>query len=226
MENTILLVDDVRLFLEMQKEFLKNSPVNIITANNGAEALNAAVNKRPNLIFMDLEMPEMNGDVCCRAIKTNAETAAIPVVMITAKGDDASKANCRSAGCDDFLTKPLDRIVFLETARRFLADTDRRETRKPIYLRGFFRSSGTTFPCVFSDLSAGGAFVATDFVGETDRVVQLSIPLPTGPAIECQGKIRWFKRSGVGNPLGFGVSFILLPKQTKDVLVGFLKNLA
>jgi CheY-like chemotaxis protein len=168
-----MLVDDVRLFLEMQKDFLRNLSVNVITAKNGVEALHAIENKRPDLIFMDLEMPEMNGDICCRVIKTQPRTAAIPVVLITAKGDEASRINCRSAGCDDFLTKPLDRVMFLEATRRFIAGADRREKRKPVNIRGVFRSRGTTFPCVLSDLSIGGAFVTTDFDGDVDRIIQI-----------------------------------------------------
>ena len=224
MESTVLLVDDVRLFLEIQKEFLQNSPVKIITARNGVEALHAAYNEKPDLIFMDLEMPEMNGDVCCRTIKSKPETAGIPVVMITAKGDEASRINCRSAGCDDFLTKPLDRIMFLETARRFLANTDRREIRKHVNLGGYFRWRGTSIPCFLSDLSVGGAFVTTDLKGDIGSFVQINFTLPDGSVLDCRSKISWQKQSDAGSPVGFGVSFVLIPKDTKDAITNFIKN--
>jgi CheY-like chemotaxis protein len=223
MEKTVLLVDDVRLFLEIQKEYLQNSSVKIMTANNGIEALHAICSKRPDLIFMDLEMPEMNGDVCCRAIKSRPETASIPVVMITSKGDETSRINCRSAGCDDFLTKPFDRVLFLETARRYLADADRREMRKTINISGVFSSRGATFPCALSNLSVGGAFVTTDFNGDLGRVVQITFALPDGLVVECQARICWLKRSDAGSPLGFGVNFVLLPSKTKDAMMNFFK---
>lgn len=224
MERNILLVDDVRMFLEIQKEFLQHSPVNIMTAKNGIEALKSVASKRPDLIFMDLEMPEMNGVDCCRVIKSVAESATIPVVMITARGDETSRANCKSAGCDDFLTKPLDRKQFLDTASRFLVGIERREHRMPVNVPGFFHSRGTTFPCILSDLSFGGAFIETDFVCETDRVVQLAFALPNGSAVRCQGRITWFRRSKNGSPLGFGVNFVLLPKETKDAVSNFIKE--
>jgi CheY-like chemotaxis protein len=223
-KKTILLVDDVRMFLEIQKEFLQHSPVNILTAKNGMEAFKAVACKRPDLIFMDLEMPEMNGVDCCRAIKYVAELAAIPLVMITARGDETSRANCKSAGCDDFLTKPLDRKQFLDTASRFLVGIERREHRMPVNVEGAFHSRGTTFPCVLSDLSFGGAFIKTDFVCEVDRVVPLAFALPNGSAVRCQVRITWFRQSSNGSPPGFGVNFVLLPKETREALSNFIKT--
>jgi len=225
LENTILIVDDVRLFLEIQKEFLQYASVNVVTAQNGVEALDAINSKRPNLIFMDLEMPEMDGAVCCRTIKTNPRFADIPVVMITAKGDEASRLMCRAAGCDDFLTKPLNRSLFLETAGRFVADIDRREKRTPIALPGILRSRGTAFPCQLHNLSLGGAFVAAgSFEVETDRTLDISFTLPDGTEHDCRAKVVWFKEGRPGTPPGFGVNFILLPAAIRDALGRFLKT--
>ena len=224
MESTILLVDDVRLFLEIEKEFLQYTSMHIMTANNGLEALLAIKGRRPDLIFMDLEMPEMDGMVCCRAIKANPQLATIPVVMITAKGDEASQNQCRAAGCDAFLTKPLNRSLFLETAGRFVADLDRREKRWPIKLPGVLRSRGTTAPCTLHNLSLGGAFVATDFQGESDRVIEISFTLPDGSLQQCRGKIVWSKGSSAGSPRGFGVSFVLLAAGSKKALSEFLHS--
>ena len=225
-EKTILLVDDVRMFLEIQKEFLQNSSVRIITANSGADALQAIDGKRPDLIFMDLEMPEMNGVDCCRAIKSNPSSAEIPVVMITGRGDEASQLNCRAAGCDGFLTKPLNRNLFLETAVRFVRDIDRREKRLPIRAAGALRSRGADFSCTLCDLSVGGAFIATqaDFRGEVGRVIQIAFTLPDGTPIDCQGNIVWVKGASGGVPAGIGVNFLLLPQPTKAALLTFLKS--
>ena len=224
MENTILLVDDVRMFLEIQKDFLQNLPVKIMTAKNGVEALHAIGSKRPNLIFMDLEMPQMNGIDCCRAIKSKPESAAIPVVMIAGKGDESSRMDCHYAGCNGFLTKPLDRNLFLGTAGRFVAGIDRRLKRELINIPGVCHSRGTTFHCTLCDLSVGGAFLATNFCWEVDRLLHLSFTLPDGSAIECQGKIRWLKLSNDQSSLGFGINFVLLPNGTKDAITNFLQS--
>jgi uncharacterized protein (TIGR02266 family) len=171
-------------------------------------------------------MPEMNGLDCCRVIKSIADSAAIPVVMITARGDETSMANCRAAGCDGFLTKPLDRKQFLDTASRFLAGIERRERRMPVNVPAAFNSRGTTFSCMLSDLSLGGVFIRTDFSCEIDRVIQLDFALPNGIPVRCQGRITWFRKSGNGSPLGFGVNFVLLPKETKDAVSNFIATAA
>lgn len=219
MSRTVLLVDDVRLFLEMQKEFLQNSSVQIMTAQNGIEALEAIRSRRPSLVVMDIEMPRMDGISCCRTLKGAPETASIPVVMVTAKGDDYSQEECRAAGCDAFLTKPLNRSLFLETAGRFLTAIDRREKRRPANLPGTLRSRGITAPCIVEDLSMGGAFLATDLEGEVDRVVELSFTLPDGSVQNCRGKVAWSREK---NPRGFGISFILLGSSTKGALTRYL----
>jgi CheY-like chemotaxis protein len=224
MHNTVLLVDDVRLFLEIQKEFLQNSSVNILTAKNGAEALAVVHSTRPDLIFMDIEMPLMNGVDCCRAIKSQPESATIPVVMITAKGDDASRMNCQSAGCNDFLTKPLDRNLFLHTASRFVTGIDRRQKRSSLNTPGVLHSRGRTCLCTVSDLSVGGAFITADFDAESERLIHLSFTLPDGAPIACQGKITWLKRSAGGHPVGFGVNFVLLPKSERASINAFLQS--
>jgi CheY-like chemotaxis protein len=223
MESNILLVDDVQLFLEIQKDFLKHSPINVTTARSSVAALQLIKTERPDLIFMDYEMPEMNGADCCRAIKSDPASAAIPVVMITARGDQESEAICRHAGCNEFLTKPLDRKIFLETAARFVGNVERRETRKTVKLPGAIHSRGTTLPCLVESLSSNGAFIVSDFPAEVGRVIQTSIDLPDGSTIECKGSIVWTKGAGLAKN-GFGVSFVLPSASTKSALIDFLKK--
>ena len=74
MKKTILLVDDNDMFLEIEKEFLQYTNTEVITACDGIEALNIVKAMRPDLIFMDLEMPKMDGASCCRAIKDDSAT--------------------------------------------------------------------------------------------------------------------------------------------------------
>lgn len=223
MASNILLVDDVQLFLEIQKDFLKQSSIKVQTAKNGVEALRMVKSQRPDLIFMDFEMPEMNGADCCRALKSDPASAAIPVVMITAKGDQESKTVCRLSGCDDFLSKPLDRNMFLAVASRFVGNVERRELRKKVNLSATIHSRGATAPCTVANLSSGGAFLATDFPAEPGRVILLSINLP-GATVECRGSVVWTREAGLEGGAGMGVSFVLPSAGAKSALLEFLKN--
>src|SRR6185369_2073121 len=89
----ILLVDDVRLLLDIQKRFLASSQVRILTAGDGAEALEIVRLEHPDLIIMDKYMPKMNGLDCCVAIKADQSIAHIPVIMST---NAARQADARS----------------------------------------------------------------------------------------------------------------------------------
>lgn len=223
--KTILLVDDVRLFLEMQKEFLRSSQVEVVTAANGIDALRAVSRKRPDLIFMDLEMPEMNGADCCRTLKSDPVSAPIPVVMITAKGDEASQSCCRAAGCDDFLTKPLERERFLSTAGRFIRGIELRTERKTVRLPCRVQALAADGRGTIEDLSVGGALVSGEVTVAVGRIIKLAFALPDGTELECQGKIVWSSGAPVGGRYLFGVSFMLPAEEVKQALARYLKGL-
>lgn len=164
MSKTILLVDDVQMFIEIQKEFLMGSPVRILTASNGHEALDVIKNRIiPDLVFMDLHMPKMDGAECCKAIKSDPLLPGMPVVMVTAMGKTEDAENAFAAGCDDFLTKPLDRDLFLEAARRFIPAIDRRHKRKPIQVNGVFSTNEESLTGMIYDISVGGAYIVSDY---------------------------------------------------------------
>lgn len=224
MDDTILLVDDVRLFLEMQKEFLEHSAVQVVTAGNGREALDAVEAKRPDLVFMDAEMPGMDGIECCRAIKSDPRWSRIPVIMITAKGDVVSQQRCRTARCDALLTKPLNRALFLATAGRFVTDLDRRARRAAVALPATLRSRNCQATGTLRNLSSGGAFVAAECDADIGRIVELSFALPDGDTQECRAKIVWAQQDGPMLVGGFGISFVLLPEATRSALNRYLKN--
>jgi len=222
MEDTILLVEDDWMIIEMQKEFLEHSNLDVLTAYDGQEALDIIKRKQPNLIFMDLHMPKMNGAECCRAIKSDPALAGIPVVMITSKGREEDKDLCFSAGCDHFLPKPLNRDDFLYVARKFMPDVDRREKRILVGIDALLRVKNEDVPCRLHDLSVGGAFITTDYFGTLNSIVQISFTLPDGTVIECHGRFTWINRINAKYPHGIGVKFALMPLRIQEALNKFI----
>jgi CheY-like chemotaxis protein len=222
MDHTILLVDDLRMFIEIEKEFLQYTLVDVLTAKDGLEALDVIKTKRPDVVFMDLEMPRMDGATCCRAIKADTALTNIPVVILTSKGKDENRERCYSAGCDYFLTKPLDRDVFLDVARKFIPDIDRRERRILVSMDTLLRVSDDNVPCRLHDLSVGGAFITTDYFGIPNSVVQISFTLPDGTAIECHARIAWINRIYAKFPRGIGIKFALMPQRMQEALKQFI----
>jgi uncharacterized protein (TIGR02266 family) len=225
----ILLVDDTKLFLELEKSFLKHSPVRVLTAVNGMEALEITRDERPDLIYMDLHMPQMDGALCCAVLKGDPALRSIPVIMVTSAGKEEDVRLCREAGCDDYLTKPVSRRDFLEKGRKFLDRIDRREVRIPCRTPVKFKAHNVHFSGVSADISSGGIFVATDFDIEPKTTVELAFELPeTGCVLQgIKGQVAWLN-SGKNvlkssMPSGFGVEFTNLPKEAAETINSFVE---
>ena len=110
----LLLVDDVNFTLQLVKVAVTETATEIMTAGNGLEALQVMRTNRPDMVLMDLFMPEMNGDECCRIIKADPDFKNIPVLMITAVDDPAHRERCIGAGCDDIIKKPFTQEALVE----------------------------------------------------------------------------------------------------------------
>jgi len=120
MRKKILLVDDTVTVTTLEKIIL-GADYDYVEARNGDEAFARALAERPDLILMDLNMPVKNGLEGLKRLKAEAQTAAIPVVMISTRSEKDAVALCHSLGCAGFLTKPIDRLLLTETVRRLLS---------------------------------------------------------------------------------------------------------
>ena len=104
----ILVVDDSPTELHMVVDILNRQKIpEIITATNGADAVARAQSDMPDLILMDVVMPEMKGFQATRKIKKNTETAGIPVIIISSKDQETDKVWGKRQGADEYLTKPV-----------------------------------------------------------------------------------------------------------------------
>jgi type IV pilus assembly protein PilB len=112
--------DDIRLVL---KKRLENTGYDVLTAVNGAEAVSLAVKEKPDLIIMDVMMPEMDGFEATKILRSSLETAVIPVLMLTAKRDKESELEGLDAGADDYVTKPFDKDKLLARVKMLLRRT-------------------------------------------------------------------------------------------------------
>ena len=120
MSTKILLVDDQQTVLQVEQMMLKETGASIVIARNGIQALEVARTERPDLIVLDIMMPEMDGIETCQNLKSNPETLKIPVVMVTTKGNPEKVEEAFRAGCNDFVTKPINKVVFLDKIRSCL----------------------------------------------------------------------------------------------------------
>ncbi|MBI3990024.1 MAG: response regulator [candidate division NC10 bacterium] len=109
----ILVVDDRPQNLELIQAYLEGEGYEVITARNGQEALAKASEEEPDLILLDVIMPDLSGYQVCERLKGNEKIASIPVIIVTALHQMEEKQKALEAGADDFLSKPVDRIELL-----------------------------------------------------------------------------------------------------------------
>jgi PleD family two-component response regulator len=107
--STVLVVDDDREDRELLCALLRPEGYRIVEAANGKEALAQATAERPDVVILDMMMPEMDGIEACRRLKSGPDTAPIPVLMLTGMTDRDSRIKGIEAGANDFLAKPADR---------------------------------------------------------------------------------------------------------------------
>lgn len=120
MVRKILLVDDTETVLMFEKMMLKSTGHSIQTASNGRKAIEMVEKSPPDLILLDIMMPELNGIETCRQLKADRLTKDIPIVMVTTKGEPHMVEEAFKAGCNDFITKPVDKIELLGKVKTYL----------------------------------------------------------------------------------------------------------
>src|SRR5882762_7030593 len=212
----ILLVDDVLPFIELQRSYLKRTTCRVQSARTGAQALSLCRQDPPDLVFLDAEMPEMDGIAACRFLKADPVLGRIPIVIIAAAD---RRADCARAGCDDVLIKPLESAAFLETVRRFVPLLERREGRIPVSCRVEFRARVGSYTAYTRDLSVHGLFLKSPrpFAVGTRLQMVLHLPARRGgqprekPApLSVEGEVRRIIRPAPASHLlsGIGVRFV------------------
>ena len=125
---TILLVDDEPDILEIVGYNLTAEGYNVVTAENGVEAIKKAKKKRPHLIILDVMMPEMDGIEACEQIRKIPDLQHTIITFLTARGEDYSQVAGFDAGADDYITKPIRPKVLLSKVKALLRRVKEEDT--------------------------------------------------------------------------------------------------
>jgi DNA-binding response OmpR family regulator len=121
-KKKILVVDDSQTALFLERMILQKGPYDLLTARDGEEAVLRALADRPDLIVMDVVMPRKTGVEACRELKGRAETRAIPIILATTRGDPESVEAGWAAGCNDYVTKPVNGPELLAKVRGLIGE--------------------------------------------------------------------------------------------------------
>ena len=118
--SKILVIDDSKTIRMMVTNGLKKQKFTVYSASNGVEGIELAQQKKPDLIILDVMMPEMNGFETCVKLKSNPETASIPVLFLTAQNSKEEIQQGFNVGGDEYLNKPFKFHELLETVQTLL----------------------------------------------------------------------------------------------------------
>ncbi|MBI5826032.1 MAG: response regulator [Chloroflexi bacterium] len=119
-KGRILIVEDNMDTYELVRFILEKNGYITFLAMNGRDGVNAANKQMPDLIIMDLAMPEMDGWTATRMIKSDAKTSAIPLIALTAHALPGDRQRAMDSGCDEYITKPMDLLDLVESVDHWM----------------------------------------------------------------------------------------------------------
>jgi uncharacterized protein (TIGR02266 family) len=233
-KKIILLADATLFFIGSEKTFLLRDDFELRTAHSGEEVLEIVASSCPDIIFLDLNMPKMSGDECCRRIKTDAKFKHIPVVMVMEGVKEVDLERCRQAGCDDFIRKPINRDNFIAIAKKNLNIQVRTLPRYIARMRvRFGKDASQLFPEYTLNLSTGGVFLETMNLMEegTPLAVEFVLPHRNIP-ISCKACVAWVNHPDLiknpNLPAGMGIQFLDLSTESIEAIRNYIheENLA
>jgi len=200
--KTVLIVDDSRLFLDFEREILEPWGCRVREAISFKDAEAALREERPDLVLLDLTLPDRGGDALCRLMKAGPALASIPVIMVSSSDRIEDVQRCIDAGCDDYLSKPIQAEVLRAKVDRALGVAARGSLRVPIQIR-ITKSKGDDFFGYTRDVSETGIALVTDEPLPLSRRVEIHFRDPeTAHRIRCTAVVRRVAPMGSSHLLG------------------------
>lgn len=123
MRKKLLIVDDephIRMLIEQTLEDLEDDGVELLFAENGEQALHIIEKEKPNLVFLDVMMPKMNGMEVCQKVKKELKLTNVYIILLTAKGQEVDRQKGLDMGADRYMTKPFDPDEMLSIAAEII----------------------------------------------------------------------------------------------------------
>ncbi len=177
-QKCILVVDDSKLFLFLSETIFKRVGSKVVTATSGLQALQLANEIIPDVIILDLIMPDIRGDEVCARLKSDPKTAHIPIIIVTVCGDPETIEKCMQAGCDDFITKPIDQELLLRKVAELLNIPHRKQIRILVKIDVKAKGKGKSFFGTTENLSEGGMFLVAEQLIDIGDKVEVRFFLP------------------------------------------------
>lgn len=228
----ILIVDDSATGLAQFKSIFSRTRCTVTTATDGKDALKKVSDEHPDIVLMDLYMPEMNGDECCRIIKADPSFQDIPVILHTASRGEEERKRCLQAGCDVYLTRPfVDEDILLKTVKKFIDIPIRSHIRVSIDAEVGYFHNGKEYSGRMHNISSSGGFIETAEPLPTGSIINLSFTIPNSAnRVEAVVEVIRVITKNSDSPStrivsGIGIMFLTITWEGKKIIDGYVKTM-
>ncbi len=119
-KKKILVIEDEKTCVELVNIMIDRKHFDVIVSENGEDGIKMASKEMPDLIFLDIMLPKMDGYEVARKLKSNVSTASIPIVVLSARAGQYGRQNAIDAGCQDFISKPFKMRQVRESVKRYV----------------------------------------------------------------------------------------------------------
>lgn len=143
--RSIVIVEDDEDIADSIRYNLEREGFRVRVAATGEDAINLILDRPPNLILLDLNLPHMSGFEMCRRLRAESTTARVPILMLTARTDESDKVLGLNLGADDYITKPFSMRELVARVNAVLRRADGAETDRPVYDNGVLVIDPSTF---------------------------------------------------------------------------------
>jgi len=221
---TVLIADDLKFFLEIEKSYLKRGGFDVLTAESGRRAVDLARQHRPNLILLDLEMPKMDGAQACVEMRKEASLASTPIIIMSASSKPETRDRCLKSGCTEFVAKPEKPDELLSMVARILSVKQRGAARLTVVFDVSGQKGASQVVGQVTNLSASGLLLETAQQVAEDATLDLQFYLPrTRYAVKTKGEVTRVTRTKNGG-YQLGVRFISLSQADQEQILDFVAS--
>lgn len=221
----VLLVDDVKLFIAMEKSLLNRQNLQIFTANSGPEAIDIHKREQVDLILLDLNMPHMNGDEVCRIIRSNDSLKSVSIIMVTTSPKKEDIEACMNAGANDYIAKPINATELLDKVGKYLDIQHRQSLRVLSRIEIKAQNGNREFLSYAVNISSSGILLeSADNINMGD-MIKTSLFLPGSfHAINVEGTVVRKVENGAGKMPHYGVKFINITGKAMEIIEKYIDS--
>lgn len=218
----ILIVDDVKAFIDKEKSILNRSDFAIFTTTSSREAMDLHRSEKMDLLILDLDMPEMNGDELCSLIRKDPLVQQVSVIIVGTHSE-SDMNRFKRCQANAYVTKPIRPLQLLEKVSQLLDVPERKSYRVLLKISVNGESPNETFFCSSQNISISGILIETDKLLRKGDSISCSFFLPGAERIFVNGEVVRVSTNGTSS-FHYGVRFLDLKSEQRASIDSFVKS--